>query len=140
MHEVSISSMSPDRYREVCTPGQFAAAERGIGEGRELLVGRVVWNVNSTARGGGVAGLLSSLVAYARGAGVDVRWLAIDGSPECFAVTKSIHNRLHGAPGDGGPLAEAAGRIYETTLVQQPARLSAVIRTVLGHRHEGAVA
>ena len=34
-----------------------------------------VWNVNSTARGGGVAEMLRSLLAYARGAGVDVRWL-----------------------------------------------------------------
>jgi trehalose synthase len=118
MHEVAISSMSPDRYREVSTREQFDAFERGVGEARELLDGRVVWNVNSTARGGGVAELLSSLVAYARGAGVDVRWLVIDGSPEFFAVTKRIHNRLHGAPGDGGPLDEAARRIYETALAQ----------------------
>src|SRR4030088_1640289 len=118
MHEVEISPMNPERFRSVLTPEQVAAFEQGLREARELLDGRVVWNVNSTARGGGVAELLSSLVAYARGAGVDVRWLVIDGSPEFFAVTKRIHNRLHGVPGDGRPLDEAARRIYETTLVQ----------------------
>ncbi len=42
--------------------------------------GRAVWHVNSTARGGGVAEMLQSLLAYARGAGVDVRWLTIGGA------------------------------------------------------------
>lgn len=49
----------PDRYDEV-----RSATERA----RELLEGRVVWNVNSTARGGGVAEMLISLLAYAQGA------------------------------------------------------------------------
>ena len=70
---------------------------------REVLSGRVVWHVNSTARGGGVAELLQSLLAYARGAGVDVRWVTISGNPEFFQLTKRIHNHLHGSAGDGGP-------------------------------------
>jgi trehalose synthase len=72
--------------------------------------------VNSTARGGGVAELLQPLVAYARGAGVDARWVVIDGPPEFFAVTKRIHNRLHGAEGDGLPLDETARSVYEQVL------------------------
>ena len=48
---------------------------RGWREARELFAGRVVWHVNSTARGGGVAEMLQSLLAYARGAGVDARWV-----------------------------------------------------------------
>src|ERR671924_1473475 len=104
MHEVEISSMSPDRFEAVLAPERFAAFQRGVDEARGLLDGRVVWNVNSTARGGGVAELLESLVAYARGAGVDTRWLVIDGTPDFFTITKRVHNRLHGAPGDGGPL------------------------------------
>jgi trehalose synthase len=118
MHDVDISSMSPDRFGEVLPPEAFAAFERGVREARELLDGRVVWNVNSTARGGGVAELLESLVAYARGAGVDVRWAVIEGSPDFFTVTKRIHNRLHGAAGDGGPLDEQARAIYEGTLAK----------------------
>ena len=36
-----------------------------------------------------------------------------DGNPDFFAITKRIHNHLHGAPGDGGPLGEEEHRIYD---------------------------
>jgi trehalose synthase len=128
MHEVEISSMSPERFRSVLAPEQFEAFERGVEEARELLAGRVVWNVNSTARGGGVVELLESLVPYARGAGVDTRWVVIEGPPEFFAVTKRIHNRLHGTVGDGGPLDDAVRRIYEAALAGNAAEFSARVR------------
>ena len=89
-----------------------AAAARGC----EELAGRAVINVNSTARGGGVAEMLLPLVAYARGAGIDCRWLVIGGDPAFFAVTKRIHNRLHGVQGDGGPLGDEQRAIYERGL------------------------
>ena len=79
--------------------------------------GRVLWNVNSAAKGGGVAEMLSSLLAYALGAGIDARWLVIGGSPGFFRVTKRIHNRLHDSPGDGGPLGNAERSVYEDALV-----------------------
>jgi hypothetical protein len=41
----------------------------------ELLGGRTVWMVNSTALGGGVAQLLRTLLPYWKGAGIDV-WAA----------------------------------------------------------------
>src|SRR5688500_9704563 len=96
--EVDVSAMPPERFRSLLPAERFEAFERGVHEARELLDGRVVWNVSSTARGGGVVELLRSLVAYARGAGADVRWLVIDGPPEFFEVTKRIHNCLHGPP------------------------------------------
>jgi trehalose synthase len=80
--------------------------------------------VNSTARGGGVAELLESLVAYARGAGVDVLWVVIEGTPDFFADTKRIHNRLHGAVGDGGALDDAARAVYERVLANTLPALS----------------
>ena len=62
--------------------------------------GRTIWNVNSTAAGGGVAEMLQVLVGYTlREPGVDIRWLVIAGDAEFFAVTKRLHNRLHGYPG-----------------------------------------
>jgi trehalose synthase len=82
----------------------------------EVLGDRVVWNVNSTARGGGVAELLSSLLPYERGCGVDARWLVITGSPEFFAVTKRIHNLLHGITADGSELTDAERARYQATL------------------------
>ena len=54
----------------------------------------VVWHVNSTAHGGGVAEMLQSLLAYARGAGVDARWLTIAGHEEFFRVTKSTTSSM----------------------------------------------
>jgi trehalose synthase len=100
----------------VLPPGRFEEFQRAAEEGRELLEGRVVWNVNSTAKGGGVVELLRSLVAYARGAGVDVRWVVIEGPPEFFVITKRIHNRLHGTPADGGPLGDEERLIYAQVL------------------------
>jgi trehalose synthase len=97
-------------------------------EGRRLLAGRVVWNVNSTARGGGVVELLASLVPYARGAGVDARWVVIEGTPEFFALTKRIHNRLHGAPGDGAPLDDQARTLYERVLADNMTELVGRVR------------
>ncbi|MCW3063597.1 MAG: glycosyltransferase [Solirubrobacterales bacterium] len=117
-HDIEISPMRADRFRSLLPPDRFAEFERGTQEARDLLGDRVVWNVNSTARGGGVVELLRPLVAYARGAGLDVRWVVMDGTPEFFTVTKRIHNRLHGAPGDGGPLDEGARRVYEQVLTE----------------------
>ena len=70
----------------------------------ELLGGRTVWVVNSTASGGGVAQLLRTLLPYWKGAGIDVRWVVLHGSGEFFGVTKRFHNQLQGQPGDGGVL------------------------------------
>ena len=90
-------ALAPDRVEHL-----RAAAERA----RAMLAGRIVWNINSTAAGGGVAEMLQTLLAYGRGAGVDTRWLVLQGDEEFFAITKRLHNRLHGAVGDGGPLGD----------------------------------
>ena len=120
--------MSVDRFRSVLAPEQIERFERGAQQARELLDGRVVWNVNSTARGGGVVELLLPLVAYARGAGVDARWTVIEGTPEFFTVTKRIHNRLHGAEGDGLALDEGARAIYEQVLADNLPELADRVR------------
>jgi trehalose synthase len=126
--EVDTSPMTIDRFRSVLSSDQIEAFERGAEEARDLLDGRIVWNVNSTARGGGVVELLQSLVAYARGVGVDARWLVIDGPPEFFAVTKRIHNRLHGAEGDGHPLDEDSRTTYEEVLARNAAGFAPRLR------------
>jgi trehalose synthase len=76
-------------------------AQRHAGE---LLAGRTVWMVNSTALGGGVAQLLRTLLPYWKGAGIDVRWVVLRSSGEFFRVTKRFHNHLQGQPGDGDVL------------------------------------
>src|SRR5437899_2287709 len=64
----------------------------------DRLHGRAVQNINSTAVGGGVAEILSRLVPLLREVGVDARWDVIRGGEAFFAVTKKLHNALHGEP------------------------------------------
>ena len=120
--------MDPGRFRTVLGPDQLEALDHGVREAHELLDGHVVWNINSTAHGGGVVELLRPLLAYARGAGVDARWMVIEGTPQFFTVTKRLHNRLHGVSGDGGPLDDDARRIYEGVLAENVQQLAGRIQ------------
>eukprot|EP00698_Gefionella_okellyi_P010268 TRINITY_DN2655_c0_g1_i1.p1 TRINITY_DN2655_c0_g1~~TRINITY_DN2655_c0_g1_i1.p1 ORF type:complete len:484 (-),score=94.57 TRINITY_DN2655_c0_g1_i1:558-2009(-) len=81
--------------------------------------GRCIWNINSTNSGGGVAEMLSQMVAYARGSQVDSKWAVIEADNDFFVVTKRIHNMLHGMPGDGGPLGAEEKKLYDTVSENQ---------------------
>ena len=113
---MDIASHDPSRFESVLDPDTFKELKEGIETARELLDGRVVWNVNSTAKGGGVVELLIPLLGYARGAGIDARWTVITGDQAFFKVTKRIHNHLHGFEGDKGELGEAEHEAYEKAL------------------------
>jgi trehalose synthase len=123
---VPVAPLPPERFRELLGD-RYSEIEDVIVRSQTLFAGRAVWHVNSTARGGGVAELLQSLLAYARGGGVDTRWVVLDGTPQFFRVTKRIHNNLHGAAGDGGPLGEAEHAIYEETLGANAAELARTV-------------
>jgi len=125
--EVSVAPLDPERFESVVSPDQFAEFIEAIIRALEILDDRIVWNVNTTARGGGVAEMLTSLLAYARGGGVDARWMVIEGAIEFFAVTKRIHNHLHGFPGDGGPLGEDERVVYERVLHDNASELAKLI-------------
>jgi Trehalose synthase, N-terminal domain len=106
----------PGVSSRVLSSVRYAALLDLIDRASSELQGRVIWNVNSTASGGGVVEPLRPLLGYSRGSGVDARWVVITGEPEFFAVTKRLHNRLHGFKGDGGPLGRAEHDVYEHTL------------------------
>jgi trehalose synthase len=112
---VPIPAEPLERYRSLL-PDEYDELEQAARWARERFAGRAIWNISSTARGGGVAEMLRSLLPYARDAGVDVRWVVLREDPEFFAVTKRLHNRLHGDPGDGGALDDGARRLYESVL------------------------
>lgn len=116
LSSVKIGSLPLERFESVLESEQYAAVSDAVERAARVLRGRVVWNLNSTARGGGVAEMLISLLAYAHGAGVDARWEVISGDEDFFHVTKRIHNNLHSAPGDGGPLGDDERAGYERTL------------------------
>jgi trehalose synthase len=125
---VAIAPEPLDRYLPLIGEQEFAAIEEFADGARERLRDRAIWHVNSTARGGGVAELLGALLPYVRGVGIDTRWVALRESPEFFAITKRIHNRLHDDSGDGGPLGEEERRIYESTLATTAGRLLELAR------------
>ena len=60
------------------------------------LEGKIVRNVNSTAVGGGVAEILTRMLPLLKDLGVNARWDVIKGNERFFAVTKNMHNALHG--------------------------------------------
>ena len=122
--EVDVAALAPGRFESVVTPAQFTLFRDAVVEARRRFAGVTIWNVNSTAQGGGVAEMLRSLIGYIRGAGFDARWVVIPGNPEFFRVTKRIHNHLHGSPGDGGALDAAARAVYEATLASTAEELA----------------
>jgi trehalose synthase len=128
LQEIDVPLRDLGRFESVLPDDRFEELQRASEEARELLDGRVVWNINSTSRGGGVVELLRPLLGYARGAGVDARWIVIDGTPAFFDVTKRIHNHLHGSPGDGAALDQQARSIYDDVLAANLAELAPRIR------------
>jgi trehalose synthase len=127
LEEVRVPPLSPARFSEILDEQQLKAFEAMLARAAQVLEGRIVWNVNSTPAGGGVAEMLRSFVAYARGAGLDVRWAVIRGEPEFFKLTKRIHNLLHGYDGDGGPLGEKERALYEAVSKENADALATVV-------------
>jgi trehalose synthase len=125
---VQVESADIERYRPILGEPPWGEFTRSMSELEGALRGRTVWNVNSTARGGGVAELLASLIPYDRGAGIDERWVVIEGSPEFFEVTKRIHNLLHGVSSDGAGFSAAERATYESTMKRNVDALADVVR------------
>jgi len=121
-------AFQPGRLHEVAVPGTpVAVLEPVIGAERyarlvstaarfrDGLGQRTIWNVSSTAVGGGVAEMLQVLVGYIGGVDIAVRWTVIGGDPDFFAITKRLHNQIHGQA-SGGPLSSADARHYGQVL------------------------
>ena len=128
LQEIAVGAQSIDRFLPVFGESRVRDAKTVAEDFRRRLEGRVFWNVNSTASGGGVAEMLRSVLAYVRGAGVDSRWLVIGGTPDFFRITKRLHNALHGSEGDGTPLGERERAIYEEVLHANAEEIVALVR------------
>ena len=136
MREVEIDALPLQRFATLLAPERLRALEEGAAAARTLLAGCTVWNLNATAQGGGVAEMLQTLLAYGRGAGVDTRWLVLSGSSAFFTVTKRLHNLLHGAEGDGGPLGPAEQALFGRVTADNLAAARGLVRAgdiVLAH-------
>jgi trehalose synthase len=128
LREVEVQALDAARLESLIGPERMAHFEQVADAAQAALAGHAVLNVNSTAAGGGVAELLQTLLAYVRGAGVDARWLVIEGDPEFFSITKRIHNGLYGFPGDGGELGERERSHYERVLRRNSEELLVLVR------------
>ncbi|HXQ18977.1 MAG TPA: glycosyltransferase [Acidimicrobiales bacterium] len=121
--DVDVSARSQEVLAPLIGGDRFSRLQAVSDASRDRLAGRVVWNVNSTAAGGGVAEMLRFLVGYIRGDGVDARWVVMDGDPAFYAITKRIHNRIHGVQGDGGALGPAEAAHYRGVTAANAAAL-----------------
>jgi trehalose synthase len=128
LKQIPVTTLSIGRFRQVLGP-DFDQVERAAEHAADVFAGRVIWHVNSTARGGGVVELLQSLLGYARGAGVDARRVVIRPGAEFFQITKRIHNHLHGWPGDGGSLGAEERAVYDAALESSADELAALVRS-----------
>ena len=122
--EVDVQPLFPGRFRRLLPRAGFAEYRFAGQRAAEDLRGRTVWNLNTTEHGGGVAEMLHCLVGYTKGGAIDARWLVIAGDPDFFEVTKRVHNRLHGSPGDGGALDDQARAAYEHVLAEAAEELT----------------
>lgn len=128
LQEVSVAALPPQRLVPVLGADRVAHFQEVAATLQQKLGGHVIWNVSSTAQGGGVAEMLRALLGWARGVGMDARWLVIPGPPEFFALTKRVHNHIYGFAGDGGELGPTEHALYASTLAPSAQELRAVVR------------
>lgn len=116
IEEVDVPPVSIDALIDAIGPEPITRVRDTVRRALDVRGTSRIWNINSTARGGGVAEMLQSIVAYCRGLDLDVRWLVIAGDEAFFTITKRLHNRLHGSAGDAGSLGPAEREAYLETL------------------------
>jgi trehalose synthase len=129
VREVGVSVRALSRFEPLIGVERYGELRRTAARTSKSLEGMTVWNVSSTAAGGGVAEMLQVLVGYTMDANIDIRWLVMSGDPEFFSITKRIHNRLHGAAGDTGKLsANEAAHYRDITIANAVSVISRVRR------------
>lgn len=128
VREVPVAPRSIDSFVHILGAEAVLETNRLAAQIKRRLRGRIIWNVNSTAAGGGVAEMLHTLLAYARGSGIDARWLVIGGEPDFFRVTKRLHNALHGETGDGSGLDHDAATVYRRVTDRNASEILTIIR------------
>lgn len=92
LQKVETHPRTLDPYRKWVDEETFCDLERVASRLRGLKVG----HVNATARGGGVAEILRSLVPLMNGLRVTTDWYCVAPNRDFFQVTKHIHNSLQG--------------------------------------------
>ena len=71
--------------------------------------------------------MLQVLVGHVLDLGIPIRWLVITGDAEFFAITKRLHNQIHGSS-SGAPLGAAEADHFARVLAANAVELTARIR------------
>ena len=124
---VQVAAHPAARLEQVVGGERQARLVRAADEFRARLGGRTIWNVTSTAAGGGVAEMLQVLVGYVEDLGIAIAWMVITGDAEFFAITKRLHNQIHGQAA-GGPLNGGEADHYAQMLAANAVELLPSIR------------
>jgi trehalose synthase len=127
LHEVEVPRLPVSRLEPVIGARRYAELTRTAHQVRQVLAGHTIWNVNSTAAGGGVAEMLQVLVGYVQDLDIAIGWLVISGDAEFFAITKRLHNQIHGSR-SGAPLGAAEASHYAQMLAANAVELTARVR------------
>ena len=127
LHVVEVPPRPVSRLEPVIGALRYERLTRGADQLRRLLAGRTIWNVNSTAAGGGVAEMLQVLVGYGQDLDIPTGWLVITGDARFFAITKRLHNQIHGSL-SGAPLGAADADHYAQMLTANAVELMARVR------------
>ena len=127
VHAVTVPRRPVSRLEPVIGAQRYEQLTRAADQARPVLGGRTIWNVNSTAAGGGVAEMLQVLVGYVQDLDIPIGWLVITGDAAFFAITKRLHNQIHGSL-SGAPLGAAEASHYAQMLAANAVELAARVR------------
>ena len=127
VHAVEVPRLPVSRLEPVFGAPRYAELVGAADRVRQVLAGRTIWNVNSTVAGGGVAEMLQVLVGYVQDLDIPIGWLVITGDAEFFAITKRLHNQIHGSL-SGAPLGAAEAGHYAQMLAANAVELAARIQ------------
>jgi trehalose synthase len=126
--ESELPTLEPSLFEGILSPRRWRQFDATLRRSAALMEGRTLFHVNSTATGGGVAELLSSVLGYLLGANIQSRWLVVEGTEDFFVLTKRIHHLLHGKEGDAGDLGPAEAQLYTSALTAELPSISAHVK------------
>jgi trehalose synthase len=127
VHAVQVPRRPVSLLEPVISTERYEQLARAASQVRPALAGRTIWNVNSTRAGGGVAEMLQVLVGYVQDLDIPIGWLVITGDAGFFAITKRLHNQIHGHR-SGAPLGAAEAGHYAQMLAANAVELVARVR------------
>ena len=127
LHTVEVPRRHVSQLESVIGASRYEQLAQAADQLRPVLAGRTIWNVNSTAAGGGVAEMLQVLVGYIEDLDFPIGWLVITGDARFFAITKRLHNQIHGDPA-GGPFDAAEADHYARMLAANAVELVGRVR------------